>query len=162
MPRLFRQSPLNAIWEGSGNVICLDVLRAMQRDPTSFDIFLAEVTRAQGHEPRLEALVTDFLNELQVCSEDPVLLQRHARRLVDKMAIMLQASVLLQYGDADVATAFCASRLPPLAREPSGVSEGLAYVTSIQGWNYGAMACDAGGPTVEQALLDRLMACRAE
>lgn len=168
MPRLFRQSPLNAIWEGSGNVICLDVLRALQREPASFDVFLGEIAAAQGQEPRLQALVNEFHSDLRGCANDSELLQRHARRLVDKMAVMLQASVLLQYGHPDVAAAFCASRLPSTVGVAGGGGGGAGMASSLPsssssslGWNYGAMACDVGGAQIEQTLIDRLLVCQS-
>jgi len=107
MPRLYREAPLNSIWEGSGNVICLDVLRAMAREPESVDAFFAEVGRACGDEARLDRFVTGLRDDLR----RPEAIETRARRLVERMAIALQASLLVRYGDAAVAEAFCASRL---------------------------------------------------
>jgi putative acyl-CoA dehydrogenase len=105
MPRLYREAPLNGIWEGSGNVICLDVLRAMGRTPESVDAFFDEIGRAQ--EPRLTAFVARLREELA----DFDAIETRARRLVERMALALQAALLIQHGDTAVAEAFCASRL---------------------------------------------------
>jgi putative acyl-CoA dehydrogenase len=108
MPRLFRESPLASIWEGSGNVQCLDVLRAMVKSPGSVDAFFAEVLEAAGAEPKLDAYVTSLRDEIP---GDIDTIQHRARRIVEQMAIALQASLLVRYGDEAVADAFCASRL---------------------------------------------------
>jgi putative acyl-CoA dehydrogenase len=108
MPRLFRESPLNSIWEGSGNVQCLDVLRAMVKSPASVDAFFAEVLEASGAEPRLDPFVASLREEIP---GDLETIELRARRIVEKMAIALQASLLVRYGDPAVADAFCASRL---------------------------------------------------
>jgi putative acyl-CoA dehydrogenase len=106
MPRLFRESPLNSIWEGSGNVQCLDVLRAMIKTPASVDSFFAEVAAAS--DPRLDAYVSSLRNDLP---GDIETVESRARRLVERMALALQASLLIRYGDEATADAFCASRL---------------------------------------------------
>jgi len=108
MPRLFRESPLNSIWEGSGNVQCLDVLRAMVKSPASVEAFFAEVAEGAVAEPRLAAFATDLRDELP---GDLETIESRARRLVEKMALALQGSLLVRYGDEAVADAFCASRL---------------------------------------------------
>jgi putative acyl-CoA dehydrogenase len=107
MPRLYREAPLNGIWEGSGNVICLDVLRAMGREPKSVQAFFDEVGRAGEAEPRLAA----FVNALRKDLLDFAAIEYRARRLVERMALALQASLLVRYGEPAVADAFCASRL---------------------------------------------------
>ncbi len=108
MPRLFRESPLASIWEGSGNVQCLDVLRAMVKSPASVETFFSEVLAGAGAEPRLDAYVTSLRKEIP---GDIETIQYGARRVVERMALALQASLLLRYGDEAVADAFCASRL---------------------------------------------------
>ncbi|MFN8215026.1 MAG: acyl-CoA dehydrogenase family protein [Solirubrobacterales bacterium] len=108
MPRLFRESPLNSIWEGSGNVQCLDVLRAMVKQPASLEAFFAEVAEGAVSEPRLAAFADDLRGELP---GDVETIEVRARRLVEKMALALQGSLLVRYGDPAVADAFCASRL---------------------------------------------------
>ena len=107
MPRLFRESPLNGIWEGSGNVQCLDVLRGMARNPESLEAFLAEVDQGRGADARLDAAAAALRKELA----DPDGLEARARRLVERMALVLQGSLLARFGDEAVADAFCASRL---------------------------------------------------
>jgi putative acyl-CoA dehydrogenase len=108
MPRLFRESPLNSIWEGSGNVQCLDVLRAMVKSPAAVDAFFAEVQEGAVAEPRLDSYVKDLRGELP---GDLETIETRARRVVERMALALQASLLVRYGDEAVADAFCASRL---------------------------------------------------
>ena len=107
MPRLFREAPLNSIWEGSGNVNALDVLRAMAREPDSVAAFRAEIGLARGADARLDAAVEALERRL---GAGPVA-EVEARRLVERMAMVLQASLLVRHGDPDVADAFCASRL---------------------------------------------------
>jgi putative acyl-CoA dehydrogenase len=107
MPRLFRQSPLNGIWEGSGNVICLDVLRAMVRSPESVDALFDELTMAAGHDRRLDEAVEDVSKQLADLDEP----EWAARRLVENLALALQGSLLVRFGDAMAADVFCATRL---------------------------------------------------
>ncbi|MEV6021926.1 acyl-CoA dehydrogenase family protein [Streptomyces sp. NPDC052036] len=107
MPRLLRESPLNSVWEGAGNVQALDVLRAMQREPGSLNAFLQEVGRARGADHRLDGAIKDLLTELA----DLEGIEARARRLVERMALVLQGSLLVRYAPTEVADAFCASRL---------------------------------------------------
>ena len=107
MPRLFRESPLLSIWEGSGNVTALDTLRAMAKQPESVDAFLAEVESARGADPRLDEAITSVRRDLG----DPDEIEFRARRLVERLALVLQGSLLVRHGDKSVADAFCASRL---------------------------------------------------
>lgn len=107
MPRLFRQSPLNGIWEGSGNVICLDVLRAMARTPESVEAFLDEVGAAAGADARLDDARAELEKELRDLDD----IELRARRVVGRMALVFQASLLVRHGAPAVADAFCASRL---------------------------------------------------
>jgi putative acyl-CoA dehydrogenase len=127
MPRLFRESPLSSIWEGSGNVQCLDVLRAMARSPESVDAFFAEVGEAAGAEPRLDSYAASVREELGDLEE----IEARARRVVERMALALQGSLLVRFGDPAVADAFCASRL---AGEWSG-----AFGTLPGGTDFGAI-----------------------
>jgi putative acyl-CoA dehydrogenase len=108
LPRLYREAPLASIWEGSGNVQCLDVLRAMVKNPASVDAFFAEVLEAAGAEPKLDTYVSSLREEIP---GDIETIQHRARRIVEKMALALQASLLVRYGDQAAADAFCASRL---------------------------------------------------
>jgi putative acyl-CoA dehydrogenase len=107
MPRLFRESPLSSIWEGSGNVQALDALRAMGRRPESVEAFFAEVDEAAGAEPRLDTYAASVRDELG----DLDAIEVRARRVIECMALALQGSLLVRFGDPAVADAFCASRL---------------------------------------------------
>jgi putative acyl-CoA dehydrogenase len=107
LPRLYREAPVNAIWEGSGNVICLDVLRAMAREPESLPAFLAELQLARGADRRLDALCDRLESELR----QPAEAELRARRVVEAMALALEASLLVRHAPQAVADAFCASRL---------------------------------------------------
>jgi putative acyl-CoA dehydrogenase len=107
MPRLYREAPLTSIWEGSGNVISLDVLRALSRSPRTLEVFLAEVEQAQGADARLDAHVA----QLKTQFTDPATLESRARRVVESMALALQGSLLVRNAPPAVADAFCASRL---------------------------------------------------
>jgi putative acyl-CoA dehydrogenase len=108
LPRLYREAPVNSIWEGSGNVNALDVLRAMGREPESVAAFLGEVERGQGSDARLDRAIADLKRELANHPDDA---ETRARRVVERMALALQGSLLVRYGDPAVADAFCASRL---------------------------------------------------
>ncbi|PSF05183.1 isovaleryl-CoA dehydrogenase [Marinobacter fuscus] len=107
MPRLFRESPINAIWEGSGNVQCLDTLRALQKEPETLDAFLKEAAEAKGSDRRFD----QFLAQLQHDFADTSDLQYRARNLVDRLAMVMQASLLLRHSDKHLADAYCAARL---------------------------------------------------
>ncbi|KRD22874.1 MULTISPECIES: acyl-CoA dehydrogenase family protein [unclassified Streptomyces] len=107
MPRLVRESPLNAIWEGAGNVQALDVLRALQREPQALNAYLHEVGRARGADHRLDGAIKDLLTDL--ADLDGV--EGRARRLAERFALVLQGSLLVRFAPPAVADAFCASRL---------------------------------------------------
>jgi putative acyl-CoA dehydrogenase len=107
MPLLFRESPLNSIWEGSGNVNALDVLRALGREPEVLDAWLTEVGLARGEDPRLDRAIASVLTLLG----DAESLEVSARRLAGQMAACLQASLLLRFAPPAIADAFCATRL---------------------------------------------------
>ncbi len=117
MPRLYREAPLASIWEGSGNVISLDVLRALARSPRSLEVFLAEVELAHGANAQLDTRVRELKGQFA----DPATIETRARSVVEAMALCLQGSLLVRFAPAAVADAFCASRL---AREG-----GLEYGT---------------------------------
>ena len=106
LPLLYRESPLNSIWEGSGNVNALDVLRALRR-PESLDAWLTEMAAVQGADQRLDAAVNDVLQALA----DTENAEAGARRLAGQMALCLQASLLIRHSAPEVADAFVASRL---------------------------------------------------
>ena len=107
MPRLFRESPVNAIWEGSGNVQCLDVLRAMGKSPETLDAYFAEVETADGMNATLDAHIADLREDMRRTDD----FELRARNLVDRLATGLQASLLVRHAPSYVSEAFCASRL---------------------------------------------------
>ena len=132
MPRLYREAPLNSIWEGSGNVQALDVLRAMTREPASVDAFFAELDRARGADPRLDDAVLGLKAGLADLDD----VESRARRLVERMALALQGSLLVRHAPAAVADAFCASRLAgdwghAFGTLPKGVDTGAVLARAL-------------------------------
>jgi putative acyl-CoA dehydrogenase len=127
MPRLYREAPLASIWEGSGNVMSLDVLRALVKTPRSLEVFMAEVREAQGADARLDAHVAALERQFS----DPATLELRARRIVESMALALQGSLLVRHAPPAVADAFCASRL--------GGDGGLEYGTLPAGTDFEAI-----------------------
>jgi putative acyl-CoA dehydrogenase len=107
LPRLFRQSPLNSIWEGSGNVQCLDMLRAMAKSPAAVDALRAELAAAQGAHPAYDAHCKQLERMLGTVADQPT----QARRVAEGVARALQAKILLTGESAWVGEAFCAARL---------------------------------------------------
>ena len=107
MPRLYREAPLNSIWEGSGNVNALDVLRAMDREPESVTAFMSEVDEGRGSDPRLDRSIGELKSVLSNGAGE----EAAARRLVERMALALEGSLLVRYGHPATADAFCASRM---------------------------------------------------
>jgi putative acyl-CoA dehydrogenase len=124
MPRLYREAPLASIWEGSGNVMSLDVLRALTRSPRSLEVFVAEVEQAHGADARLDGAVAKLKQQFS----DPATLESRARRVVESMALCLQGALLVRHGGPAVADAFCASRL--------GGDGGLEYGTLPAGVDF--------------------------
>jgi len=127
LPRLFRESPLLSLWEGAGNVNALDLLRAAAKEPESVDALLAEIDIAQGSDARLDAAAGRLREELV----DPEELEHRARRVVELAALCLQGSLLVRYAPAEVADAFCATRL--------GDAGGRAYGTLPRGTDCAAI-----------------------
>ena len=119
LPRLYREAPLQSIWEGSGNVAALDALRALTRQPAAAEAFFAELDQGRGADRRLD----DAIERLKKDAADPS--EQAARRLAESMAVTLQASLLVRHGHPAVADAFTATRL-------SGAG-GRAYGTLPQG-----------------------------
>jgi putative acyl-CoA dehydrogenase len=115
LPRLYRESPVNSIWEGSGNVNCLDVLRALEREPETREAFRAELDLARGADRHLDAAIERLDAELDAADETV------ARRLVELLALCLQGSLLVRHAPAEIADTFCATRL--------GGAGGRAYGT---------------------------------
>jgi putative acyl-CoA dehydrogenase len=121
LPRLYRDAPLNSVWEGSGNVTALDVLRALARSPACADALLAEIDLAAGADTRLDkaaALLRAALQE--VGAAPPGEAQHRARALAASITVLLQAALLARHAPAAVSEAFCASRLEPAARTGAG------------------------------------------
>jgi putative acyl-CoA dehydrogenase len=127
MPRLYREAPLASIWEGSGNVMSLDVLRALTRSPRALEVFFDEVEQASGANAQLDAGVARLKNQFT----DAATLEQRARRVVEGMALCLQGSLLVRNAPAAVADAFCASRL--------GGDGGLEYGTLPAGTDFDAI-----------------------
>ncbi|WP_370339141.1 acyl-CoA dehydrogenase family protein [Parvularcula marina] len=125
MPRLFRQSPLNAIWEGSGNVIALDVLRALSREHEAMDALRTELLTAKG----VHALYDAHLARLEAWAKPGALTEVTARAFVEEQALGLQAAALHLYAPEEVFADFCAARLDPENRHlaygalPSGLNQ---------------------------------------
>ncbi|MEU6698124.1 acyl-CoA dehydrogenase family protein [Pseudonocardia sp. NPDC046786] len=105
LPRLYREAPLNSIWEGAGNVSALDALRAITREPDAVDALLTEIDLAAGRDPRLDATTAALRTELAAPQE------RRARRLAELAALALQGSLLVRHAPAAVAETFLATRL---------------------------------------------------
>ena len=118
LPRLYRQAPLNSIWEGSGNIQCLDVLRTVRKQPASADAFFSELESVQGGHRLLDA-ESALLRESLRANDDS--LEARSRHLVERMALALQASCLVRSGKNAIADAFCDSRL--------GHAKGMAFGT---------------------------------
>lgn len=104
---LYKEIPLNSIWEGSGNVMCLDVLRALQKSPDGLEAYFADLAAARGNDKRLDAAIEGLKTEFA----DQTEIEHRARRVVEKMMVTLQAALLVRHTPAVVADAFCASRL---------------------------------------------------
>jgi putative acyl-CoA dehydrogenase len=107
MPRLYREAPVNGIWEGSGNVICLDILRTLTREPDALAAMVDDLRAAKGGNARLDTYAAALENDLQSAAFD----EGQARVLVERLALAWQATLLVQNAPAPVADAFCASRL---------------------------------------------------
>jgi putative acyl-CoA dehydrogenase len=116
LARMYREAPLNSIWEGSGNVMCLDVLRALGREPASVEALFAELEAARGADSRLDAAIDEIREEVG----KPDDLERRMRGVVELMALALQGALLTRDGAPEVAEAFCASRLGPRWRGAFG------------------------------------------
>ncbi len=112
MPRLYREAPLNSVWEGSGNVNALDVLRALTKEPETVPAFVGELELSRGSDARLDAVLDKLGSGLTAATAiDPYQAQTQARHLVESMALALQGSLLVRYAPPAVADAFCSSRL---------------------------------------------------
>jgi putative acyl-CoA dehydrogenase len=107
MPRLYREAPLYSIWEGSGNVICLDVLRVMKKEPIAVSVLLSELNKVKGANQKLDKLIEEI--------EDNIISQNinefFARFIVERIALALQAALMIQYSLPETAEIFCESRI---------------------------------------------------
>ena len=116
MPRLYREAPVNSVWEGSGNVNALDVLRALHRSPATADALLAEVDLARGGDTRFDAFAGRVAEDVRAAlAAPPDEAEWGARSLVVRLTLALQAALLVRHAPAAVADAFCAARLAPEA-----------------------------------------------
>jgi len=117
MPRLYREAPLYSIWEGSGNVICLDVLRAAAREPSTIEAVMAEISSTSGSDKRLDAYVAGIQDSFSRqkagngSSHGSGIAEYGAREVTEKLALALQASLVVRYGSSELAEAFIGSRL---------------------------------------------------
>ncbi|WP_373085484.1 acyl-CoA dehydrogenase family protein [Sneathiella sp.] len=134
MPRLYRETPLNSIWEGSGNVICLDVLRALYKDPAALPAFFTEIEQAKGGNRLLDAAIERLKTEATETGD----LEIRARRITEMMALAWQGALLVRHSSVEVADAFCASRL--------GDHWTGAYGALPNDTNFAAILTRAGAP----------------
>src|SRR5579875_261988 len=137
MPRLYREAPLNSIWEGSGNVNSLDTLRALTKEPATVEAYFAEVALAQGANTHLDTAISRLQGALHGLrtSAGQATLEWQARRLVARLALVLQGALLVRHSPAVVADAFCAARL--------GEERGLAFGELPQGIDAAAIIARA-------------------
>jgi putative acyl-CoA dehydrogenase len=127
LPRLYRQAPLNGIWEGSGNVICLDVLRAASRHPESVEAILAELTTAKGGDAHYD----QALSEIETSLKSGTLAEHDARRFTERLALLLQASLLIRHAPNFVSDAFSSARLGPEIRLSYGPLSDATHARDI-------------------------------
>lgn len=120
MPRLYREAPVNSIWEGSGNVQCLDVLRALSREPGALDTLMVELGDGHG-----DARLRSHVRQLQTALADTDAIQYRARQLTEDLALALQAKLLLEAGNEAVSDAFITSRLTAHGRVFGTLPRGL-------------------------------------
>ena len=120
MPRLYREAPINSIWEGSGNVVALDVLRAMSREPDAIPALLAEIEKARGNDTYLDRAIDDLKDELADTDD----IESRMRSITEAMALTLQGALLTREAPAAVGEAFCAARLVSRYRGAFGTLPG--------------------------------------
>ena len=124
MPRLYREAPLNSIWEGSGNVMCLDVLRALQRDKNALPALLKELDLAKGANHNFDLSLANLKSKLESSKG----IETEARLITEKMACLIQASIFIRSGQEEKISAFCDSRLGPTWSGAFGtLSEGTNF-----------------------------------
>ena len=120
LPRLYREAPVNSIWEGSGSINALDLLRALGREPGALEAWLTEIADVKGVDSRVDAAIVSVLDTL---AADPAMLEPQARWLAEQMATLLQASLLVRFAPPAVGEAFLARRF---GRMPGTVGATLA------------------------------------
>ena len=125
LPRVYREAPLNSIWEGSGNVICLDVLRALGKEPQARDVLVSELRLGRGADKRLDAALDQV--EAQLVQPE----ESQARSLVESLALALQGTLVVRHSIPAIADAFCATRL--------GGDHGYAFGTLPAGLDVSAI-----------------------
>jgi putative acyl-CoA dehydrogenase len=128
LARIYRQAPLNSIWEGSGNVICLDLLRAIGREPATADALVTELRGSAGNDSRYDRYLAGLIDEFRPGK----LVEANARRLCERLGVALQAAVLLREGDRTVAESFCSARLADEGRCYGSLPDGVAVDALIE------------------------------
>ncbi len=116
MARVYRELPLNAIWEGSGNVMALDLLRVLQREPETLDLVLEELAGAAAGDPQLKA----HLERIQAVLHEPRLIEQRGRTLAEGLATLAAAAILRAHAPSFIADAFIATQLSGYARQTYG------------------------------------------
>jgi putative acyl-CoA dehydrogenase len=134
MPRLYREAPVNGIWEGSGNVLCLDILRTIARTPDALAAYVGELKAAAGADRRLDTYVGALEKSLKPGALD----EAEARSIVERLALAWQAALLVQHAPHPVADAFCASRLAGTGGRTLGTLAGGADAKAITARAWGA------------------------
>ena len=124
LARLYREAPVNSIWEGSGNVMCLDMLRAIQRDPDGFDLMLAELETMANGAPQLLSMLVALRHDLAGPAEES---ERLARRIAQRLVVFVQGCLMRQHAPAFMAEAFIASR--------ADAQNGWVFGTLVTGMN---------------------------
>ena len=130
LARLYREAPLNSIWEGSGNVNALDVLRAVGREPLAVEALAKELTLARGLDRRLDQAIDECLSALTAAAAEPSSAQLGARRLVERVAVTTQAALVVRFSPTVIADAFLASRLGGGHGHTFGTIDGLTSAQS--------------------------------
>jgi putative acyl-CoA dehydrogenase len=148
MPRLYREAPLYGIWEGSGNVICLDILRALGKEPAALEALVEELRSSQGRDARFDAYVAETVAQLgrelkRNLNNGAGETEGQARRLAERLALALQASLVLKHSSSELVDAMIASRLSgdhgqTFGTLPAGVDLKTIIEPVIRGLEQGA------------------------
>lgn len=132
LPRLFRESPLNSIWEGCGNIQSLDILRAMEKSPDACDALFTEIERAKGADKTLDVFVETLKRDIQAKNFTP----GAARTLASRMARAIQASLMIRYAEDASANYFLATRIHT-EQSVYGTHDAPELVTNIIDYSLG-------------------------